>query len=119
MQLCHIQYFGKYLIIFTSFTPGSYNIYENTTPPPKYVIDESKYGSSKLNPKTADGPQMSDKWIKGSERLEKQVGEDKAREIMKALDKGEVDNVLSKVDANGKVTTYRVKPDGSIGSPWP
>ncbi|MCO6565749.1 MAG: hypothetical protein J6581_09965 [Apibacter sp.] len=94
-------------------------MYENTTPPPKYVINESKYGSSKLNPKTADGPQMSDDWVNGSQRLEEQVGRQKAGEIMKALENGEVDKVLSKVDANGKVTTYRVKPDGSIGSPWP
>lgn len=98
---------------------GIDGIYENTTPPPKYVINESKYGSSKLNPKTADGPQMSDDWVNGSQRLEEQVGRQKAGEIMKALENGEVDKVLSKVDANGKVTTYRVKPDGSIGSPWP
>lgn len=98
---------------------GIDGIYENTTPPPKYVIDEAKYGSSKLNPNTANGPQMSDDWINELRRLENQVGEDKAREIKYALEKGEVDKVLSKIDANGKVTTYRVKPDGSIGSPWP
>lgn len=98
---------------------GIDGIYENTTPPPKYVINESKYGSSKLNPKTKDGPQMSDDWVKERRRLEEQVGRQKAEEIMEALDKGEVDKVLSKVDANGKVSTYRVKPDGSIGSPWP
>ena len=56
---------------------GIDGIYENTTPPPKYVINESKYGSSKLNPKTADGPQMSDDWV--INRLEKQVGKQKSR----------------------------------------
>ena len=62
---------------------------------------------------------MSDDWIKGSNRLENQVGKPKAKEIKDALDNGEVDRVLSKVDANGKVTTYKVNPDGTIGDPWP
>lgn len=95
---------------------GIDGIYENTTPPPKYVIDEAKYGSSKLNPKTK---QMSDDWVKGKDRLEDQVGKLKANDIMNALENGDVDKVISKIDSNGKVTTYRVKPDGSIGSPWP
>ncbi|MBQ0151711.1 MAG: DUF4280 domain-containing protein [Chryseobacterium sp.] len=98
---------------------GIDGIYENANPPPKYVIDEAKYDTSKLSQKPKDGPQMSDDWIKGSKRLENQVGEDKAREIAKALDKGEVDRVLSKIDKNGKVTTYKINADGTIGDPWP
>ncbi|MFJ1409715.1 hypothetical protein [Capnocytophaga canimorsus] len=79
-------------------------IYQNATPPPKYVIVESKYGSSTLSPKTKDGPQMSDDWIKGNNRLDKIVGKEKALEIKEALDNGEVDIVLSKINTNGNVT---------------
>ncbi|GHT71180.1 hypothetical protein AGMMS50239_40220 [Bacteroidia bacterium] len=53
---------------------GIDGIYENATPPPKYVIDEAKYGTSQLG-MTKDGPQMSDDWIKGSNRIEKQFPE--------------------------------------------
>ena len=61
---------------------GIDGIYENTTPPPKFVIDEAKYGKSTLNQKTRSGPQMSDNWVK--DRLEKQLGVDKADEVAHA-----------------------------------
>jgi len=97
---------------------GIDGIYENSKPPPKYIIDEAKYGKSKLG-KTNDGKQMSDDWIKGSNRLEDQVGKQKAQEIKDALDNGEVDRVISKIDSKGNVKTYKVNANGTIGDPWP
>ena len=88
---------------------GIDGIYENNSPPPKYVINESKYGQGKLNPNTADGPQMSDKWIEN--RLEKQLGPDKADEIIRAMKNGEADKVLSKVDESGNVSTFKLDKD--------
>ena len=95
---------------------GIDGIYENSKPPPKYIIDEAKYGTSQLG-KTADGKQMSDKWVRN--RLEKQLGEDKARDVMKAMEAGEVDKVISKIDKFGSVKTYKVDANGTIGNPWP
>ncbi|MGG5207407.1 PAAR-like protein [Chryseobacterium sp. MIQD13] len=98
---------------------GIDGIYENSSPPPKFIIDEAKYGTSDLSKTPKDGPQMSDSWIKGSKRLENQVGPAKAREIEKALKNGEVDRVLSKVDSNGNVTTYKIDKKGDVIGPWP
>ncbi|MET4138152.1 PAAR-like protein [Pedobacter sp. UYP1] len=98
---------------------GIDGIYENASPPPKFVIDEAKYGTSQLSKGAKDGAQMSDGWIKGSKRLEKQVGPKKAREIERALKNNEVDRVLSKVDDTGKVTTYNIDKSGNIGTLWP
>lgn len=85
---------------------GIDGIYENNSPPPKYVINESKYGQSKLNPKTADGPQMSDKWIEN--RLEEQIGPDKADEIIRAMKNGEVDRVLSNVEVYDEGSIFMI-----------
>ncbi len=48
---------------------------------PFYVIAEAKYGCSELT-KTADGKQMSDSWIMGSNRLERAVGKEWADKIL-------------------------------------
>lgn len=97
---------------------GIDGIYENKTPPPKYVIDEAKFDKSPLG-QTSDGKQMSDSWIEGSKRLENQVGTEKAKEITDALQNGEVEKVVSRVDKDGNVTTYHVDKNGNIGNPWP
>ncbi|MGF7108299.1 hypothetical protein [Treponema pedis] len=98
---------------------GIDHVYECSSPPPKYVIVESKYGSSKLST-LSDGEtkQMSETWIKGNKRLENAVG-DKARDIEKALNRGEVDKVLSKVDKTGNVTTKKLDNLGNIIGDWP
>lgn len=88
-------------------------------PPLSFVIDEAKYGTSRLS-KLVDGtPQMSDDWITGADRLADQVGPEKAREIIDALEAGEVDRVLSKIDANGNVVTQRLGENGNILGDWP
>jgi hypothetical protein len=97
---------------------GIDGIYKNATPPPQYVIDEAKYGSSRLSKTTKDGPQMSDNWVTGNKRLD-QVGPEKAREIEKAMKNGDVEKVVSKIDEAGNVTTYKVDAKGNIGGPWP
>ena len=96
---------------------GIDGIYENSKPPPKYIINEAKYGTGKLK-KTKDGKQMSDDWIKGNERLQKQVGKKKAENIKEAIRKGEVDKVLSEIDETGKVTTYKLDADGNKIGKW-
>ena len=103
---------------------GIDGIYENKTSPPKYVIDEAKFGDSQLSKTPKDGPQMSDDWIKGSNRIEKQFpdtpeGRRQAAAVRDAWDEGQVEKVVSKIDETGKVTRYRVDEKGNIGSIWP
>lgn len=90
----------------------------------KYVIDEAKFGKSQLGT-TKDGAQMSDDWLTGTktgnDRILKVVGENKklAKDITNALDDGKVERVLSKVDSDGNVTTYRLDADGNVIGVWP
>ncbi|WP_439022307.1 T7SS effector LXG polymorphic toxin [Bacillus thuringiensis] len=79
-------------------------VYENSSPPPKYVIAEAKYNTAQLS-NTKDGKQMSETWIDGSRRLESTVGEemaDKIREEM-LLNPENVQNILINVDKDGNV----------------
>jgi|GEM_PF-1139050 len=105
---------------------GIDGLYENVNPNSKikYVIDESKFGSSQLGI-TKDGLQMSNDWlegtISGNNRILKAVDGDEqlANKIIKALSKGEVERVLSKIDSSGRVTTYRIDVNGNIIGTWP
>ncbi|MDB2154107.1 hypothetical protein [Clostridium butyricum] len=105
---------------------GIDGLYENMNPDSniKYVIDEAKFGSSKLG-NTKDGVQMSNDWLTGGNtkksRILKAVDNDKtlATKITRALEKNQVERVLSKVDSAGKVTTYRLNSEGKIIGEWP
>ncbi|KOP69393.1 hypothetical protein AMS59_23425 [Lysinibacillus sp. FJAT-14745] len=98
---------------------------KNTDSNIKYVIDEAKFGSSQLSKTPKDGPQMSDGWLTGSEtgksRILEAVDGDKklAGKIETALEEGEVERVLSKVDSSGNVKTYRLDAKGDIIGEWP
>ncbi|AZA55625.1 cytosolic protein [Chryseobacterium sp. G0201] len=100
---------------------GIDGVYENASPPPKYVIVEAKYGSSDLSQTPKDGPQMSKDWILGSERLENAVGPEIADDIRFEIENNpsNVQRVLSHVDANGNVTTSTIDANGNVTGPWP
>jgi hypothetical protein len=79
---------------------GIDGVWKHGNPPPDYVITEAKYGSSQLG-RTADGRQMSDSWILGSNRLTQAVGPRTARAIAVALKNGRLEKRIHRVDANG------------------
>lgn len=87
------------------------------------MIDEAKFGGGQLG-KTKDGKQMSDGWLlgekTGNDRIYNAV-EDKelAIKIMRSLEKNEVERVLSKVDSNGNVRTYKLDKNGNTIGEWP
>ncbi len=89
------------------------------------MIDEAKFGSSRLGKTAKDGRQMSDDWLIGSvtekSRILKAVdgNEELADNITKALEKGKVERVLSKVDGNGNVKTHKLDANGDIIGDWP
>lgn len=68
---------------------------------------------------------MSNDWLNGAKskksRILKAVDGDKklAVKITKALQDGEVERVLSKVDSSGNVKTYRIDVKGDIIGEWP
>jgi len=82
---------------------GIDGVWRNATPPPEYIITEAKYGTSRLG-QTADGQQMSDTWVLGSNRLENAVGQQEANRIRRAMASGRVRKEIHQVDANGNVT---------------
>jgi len=45
--------------------------------------------------------------------------EDLAFDIVKALGNNQVERVLSKIDVNGKIITYRLDSNGNIIGLWP
>lgn len=61
--------------------------------------------------------QMSDTWVK--DRLETQVGKQKADQIIQAIKNTDVDKIVSRVDAYGKVVTNKVDSAANIISLWP
>lgn len=85
---------------------GIDGVYENMSPPPKYVIGEAKFGSSQLG-KTQDGMQMSENWI--DNRLEKAVGRETADDIQLEG----YDRWLMRVDESGNVTAKAITEDAS------
>ncbi|WP_271782006.1 PAAR-like protein [Aquimarina algiphila] len=109
-------------------TKGIDGVYKNPGPPPKYVIGEAKYDTSKLSQKAKDGAQMSDEWIEGSKRLEKAVGDvDLADEILlNGYDKVVFNtNKVGEVTAKVVETTTKVNKAGKtvkitkLGAGWP
>ena len=100
---------------------GIDGVYENAHPPPQYIISEAKYNTSRLG-STADGPQMSDDWILGSNRLENAgLADDVVDDIRFALENntGDVQRVLTHIDDAGNVTTSTIDNAGNIGNLWP
>src|SRR5699024_5482831 len=94
---------------------------ENTNPNSsvKYVVDEAKFGSSQLG-NTRDGKQMSNDRLTGAStkksRILKAVDKNKvlAEKIEQALNDNDLERVLSKVDSDGNVKTYRLNENSDI-----
>lgn len=96
---------------------GIDGVYRNLTPLPKFIIDEAKFGTSRLNPKTKDGPQMSIKWIQSRvTQLNTKgiISDEIAEEIIDALDVNSVDRVLTHISEDEKITMYLITDNGLI-----
>ena len=98
--------------LFQSGRQGIDGVYENKDGIPRYVITDSKYGSSQLK-ETQDGKQLSSTWI--DKRLDDAVGKEKADEIRleKIFDANNVDVKIAHVDENGKITYETVDRNGN------
>ncbi|MGN6529421.1 MAG: hypothetical protein ACTHL8_23760 [Burkholderiaceae bacterium] len=87
---------------------GIDGVWKNGSPPPEYVITESKYGTSQLSTLKDGTKQMSDKWV--SDRLDNAVGEEAADDIRYASSRGQVEKWLLQVDSSGNVTKSIIPP---------
>lgn len=94
---------------------GIDGVYENASPPPKYIIGEAKYGSSQLS-NTKTGRQMSDEWVDSRNRLDKAVGQEKADEIRMELllNPENIESILVKIGEDGKVSQLIIDEFGKI-----
>lgn len=99
--------------------PGIDGVYKNKTPPPDYIITESKYGTSKLNKLEDDTKQMSDDWLT-DKRLVRKVGEEEADKIRQALNNRSVEKWLINVKPDGSATKVLLDRGASkLGKPVP
>ncbi|MFU2164906.1 T7SS effector LXG polymorphic toxin [Streptococcus pluranimalium] len=85
----------------------------------KVIIDEAKFNKSKLNPNTADGKQMSYEWIKNRIHEDDFANPEDYFKVKQAIDKGNYEAVLSKVDIDGNVSHVRLDMDSNIIGTWP
>ena len=92
---------------------GIDGVYYKENGTPKYIIVESKYGSSQLHD-TKDGKQMSDNWI--DKRLDKAVGSEKADEIRleKLLNPDNVGTYISHVDSAANVRYDKLDNNANV-----
>ena len=79
---------------------GIDGVYYNPNGHPPYIISEAKYNTAKLG-KTADGRQMSERWIRN--RLKKAVDSDHYIAIRKAQYMGDIQNHLFNIKKNGDI----------------
>ncbi|MDQ0233116.1 hypothetical protein [Metabacillus malikii] len=94
---------------------GIDGVYENSSPPPKYVIAEAKYNTSQLS-NTKDGYQMSEDWILGSNRLDEAVGPELAEKIRDEmiLNPKNVVGLLVRININGNVVESLLDSSGKV-----
>ncbi|MFP3847194.1 hypothetical protein [Priestia filamentosa] len=105
----------RVLTLDQKIVKGIDGVYENPSPPPKYIIAEAKYNTSKLS-NTKDGFQMSEDWILGSNRLEDAVGAEIAEKIRDemVLNPENVAGLLVRIDRNGNVTESVLDSFGKV-----
>ena len=100
---------------------GIDGVYENYTPPPKYLIVESKYlGAEKAvdeafaprMSKVINGRQMDSEWI--DKILKNQFQMIYMMKLSMQLTEKKVDFVASKVTNDGNITYYKLDSSGKI-----
>lgn len=91
---------------------GIDGIYENLTPIPDFVIDETKYGTSTLSETKCTGPQMGNDWILYRiETLFRKgiISKVQYKKLREALKKNSVETIISHVSQNGTtIKTQRI-----------
>lgn len=93
---------------------GLDDVYKVTSANADYLVVEYKFGTSPLG-KTADGLQMSDGWVTGSDRILKAVGNaTEASKIEAAIRSGRVEKWIVHTDPVGGTSVWIVDAAGKI-----
>ncbi|MEJ8827507.1 DUF637 domain-containing protein, partial [Variovorax humicola] len=93
---------------------GIDDLYKVSSSTADYVVVEYKFGTSPLG-KTAEGLQMSDDWVLGSDRLVQAAGsEAEAALIRKAIEGGRVEKWVVHTDPAGGTSIWLVDGAGKI-----
>jgi len=104
---------GKTDGVYEAGKNGIDGVYRDPGPPPRFVITEAKYGTSPLKKGLEDGTnQMDNDWVR--DRLEAKVGEAHAEEILQAMENGNVDKWLVRVDEHGVKSVKKIDDAGNV-----
>ncbi|MCW1929302.1 hypothetical protein [Bhargavaea beijingensis] len=92
---------------------GIDGVYENFTPPPKFIITEAKYNKSRLTT-TDTYRQMEDDWV--DRNLRTAVGKTKSIEIFREQIRNpdNVEKNLVRIKIDGSITKAKLDEDGYI-----
>jgi hypothetical protein len=93
---------------------GLDGVWRNASPPPEYLITETKFTTTPGAAPTLSKGQMSDKWAFNRVKLEAAVGETKAELIEQALLDNQVGKRLLHIDSDGRMTQYTVDKVGKF-----
>ena len=94
--------------------PGLDGVWCNATPPPEFIITETKTTTQPGdNPRLSKG-QMSNAWVLRGKRLSRAVGEKQAKQIQLAMLKGQVSKRVLHIDHTGMLTQYSVDAAGKM-----
>ena len=94
--------------------PGLDGVWRNATPPPEFIITETKTTTQPGDSPRLSKGQMSNAWVLRGKRLSRAVGEKQAKQIQLAMLKGQVSKRVLHIDHAGKLTQYTVDAAGKM-----
>ncbi|WP_051059418.1 hypothetical protein [Bhargavaea cecembensis] len=104
---------GRVTKLDQKIAQGIDGVYEDSGPPPKFIIAEAKYNKAQLN-KTQDWRQMDNYWVQ--RRLRSAVGVKKYNDIQKSMvtNPDSVKKKLVRIKHDGNVVEKELNTDGYI-----
>jgi hypothetical protein len=94
--------------------PGLDGVWRNATPPPEFIITETKTTTQPGDSPRLSKGQMSNAWVLRGKRLSRAVGEKQAKQIQLAMLRGQVSKRVLHIDHAGKLTQYAVDVAGKM-----
>ncbi|WP_231877272.1 T7SS effector LXG polymorphic toxin [Bhargavaea cecembensis] len=105
---------GRVTKLDQQIVQGIDGVYENATPPPKFIIAEAKFNKSQLSNLKSDIRQMDNRWI--SQRLMKAVNINKYKEIIleRTINSSNIESRLVRVKKDGQIVERTLDKAGYI-----
>ncbi len=93
---------------------GLDGVWRNATPPPEYLITETKFTTAPGAIPSLSKNQMSDIWVGRGKRLSRAVGEKEAKRVRRAMLTGQAGKQVLHIDSAGNLTQYEVDAIGKM-----